>query len=179
MKFLTSVCSLISGLCWAAEPQIEYSVDVAATDDRTVDVADRKLPAIWRIRDQIPAKFFRTSKKFHTPLNGVRCVAIDYQRHLVAGDSSPRDVYRFSEDEDGEPVFRTENSGPYLWKVSSDGATQKWLRGRPLDRPVGLCRFDDDLLITDHHRRTFFRLQIPKTVTVFAIGVFDSDETDE
>ena len=283
MKFLTSVCSLLSGLCWAAEPQIEYPVDAAATDDGTVYVADRKLPGIWRIRDQVPAMFFRGSKKFRTPLNAVRCVAIDHQGHLLAGDSSTRDVYRFSED--GKPVpltsghigipmsiavaadgtifvadlelhriwkmpptgleepieyavinsprglaldsdgvlwvlstsskhgqlqrvapdgtvtslipghpfrlphqlvrmedgsfFVTDNYGRCLWKVSSDGATEKWLRGRPLDRPVGLCRFGDDLLITDPHRRTVFRLQMPKTVTVFAIGVSDPDETDE
>lgn len=177
MKFLTAVCSLLSGLCWATELQIEYSVDAAATDDGTVDVADRKLPGIWRIHDQVPAMFFRTSKKFRTPLNAVRCVANDHQGHQVAGDYSTREVYRFSEE--GKPFFLTDNSVRCLWNVSSDRATEKSLRGRPLDRAVGLCRFGDDLLITDHHHRTFFRLQMPKTVTVFVTGVFDSDETDE
>jgi len=179
VKILTPVCSLLSGLCWAAEAQIEYPVGAAAADDGTVDVADRKLPGIWRIRDQVPAMFFRASKNFRTPLNVVRCVPIDYPGQLVAGDSSTREVDRFSED--GKPVFLTDNSGRCLWEVSSDGATQKWLRGRALDRSVGLRRFGDDLLIMDHHHRPVFCLQMPKTVTgtVFAIGVFDSDETDE
>lgn len=177
MKFLTSVCSLLSGLCWATEPQIEYPVDAAGTDDGTVDVADRKLPGLWRIHDQVPANFFRNSKKFYTPLNAVRCVANDHQGHQVVGDCSTREVYRFSEDR--EPVFLTNNSARCLWKVSADRATEKWLRSRPLDRPVGLCRFGDDLLITDDHHRTIFRLQMPKTVTVFVTGVFDSDETDD
>ena len=111
------------------------------------------------------------------PLNAVCCVAIDHQGHVVAGDSSTRDVCRFSED--GKPVLLTENYGRCLWKVSFDGTSQKWLRGRPSDLPVALCRFGDELLITDHQRQTVFRLQGPKTMTVFVIGVFDLDETDE
>ncbi|HBL43028.1 MAG TPA: hypothetical protein DDZ90_06490, partial [Planctomycetaceae bacterium] len=39
--------------------------------------------------------FFTGSKVFRTPLNAVRCVAIDKEGHVLAGDSSTREVYRF------------------------------------------------------------------------------------
>lgn len=72
-----------------------YPLSVAAADKDTVYVADRKLPGIWSVENGKPTSYFTGSKVFRTPLNAVRCVAIDKEGHVIAGDSSTREVYRF------------------------------------------------------------------------------------
>ena len=42
------------------------------------------------------SEFFKGSKVFRTPLNAVRCVTLDDQGRVLAGDSSTREVYRFA-----------------------------------------------------------------------------------
>ncbi len=74
---------------------------VAVSTDGVVYVADRYLPGIWEIRDGKATVYFRASKKYRTPLNAVRCLAVDPKGRLLAGDSATRDVYRF--DKPGEP----------------------------------------------------------------------------
>jgi hypothetical protein len=46
--------------------------------------------------------YFQASKKFRTPLNAIRCLALDGKGRLLAGDSSTREVYRF--DATGQPL---------------------------------------------------------------------------
>ena len=97
---------LIGGLFLTRPPsgfaQMEYPLAVAATKGEEVYVADRKLPGVWKIADGEPEVYFQASKKFRTPLNAIRCLAIDSQGHLLAGDSATRDIYRF--DEAGKPA---------------------------------------------------------------------------
>lgn len=72
-----------------------YPLSVAAVDKGPVYAADRKLPGIWSVENGKATSFFTGSKVFRTPLNAVRCVAIDKEGHVLAGDSSTREVYRF------------------------------------------------------------------------------------
>lgn len=85
-----------------AEEGMQYPIDVAMSDDGIIYVADLKLPGIWRIQDGKLNLYYQGEKKFRTPLNAVRCVAIGPDKMLYAGDSATRDVYRF--DENGQPV---------------------------------------------------------------------------
>ncbi len=234
-------------------------------------MADRGLPGIWKIESGERTLFYRGSRQFRTPLNAVRCLAIDHQHRLLAGDSATRDVWRFDDsdqpqsltdgaigipmsiavaadgtiyvadlelhriwkmpsqgstapeefavinsprslalDEDGvlwvlsassrqgqiqriqpdgtvEPfvkdhpfrlpqsivrdqdgtVFVTDNYSHCVWRVAADGQCQQWVRGAPLDRPVGLCRFYQDLLIADPHIKTIHRLDADRRISVF------------
>ncbi|MAX36796.1 MAG: hypothetical protein CME33_09560 [Gimesia sp.] len=75
--------------------ELLYPLSVAAADKGPVYVADRKLPGIWSVENGKATSFFTGSKVFRTPLNAVRCVAIDKEGHVLAGDSSTREVYRF------------------------------------------------------------------------------------
>jgi hypothetical protein len=84
----------------AAEPN--YLLSVAAGPEETIFLADRNLPGVWRLRDGKLTIFHEASKKFRTPLNAIRCLAIDRQGRLLAGDSATRDIYRF--DADGKPT---------------------------------------------------------------------------
>lgn len=80
---------------------ILYPIDVAVDSQGAIYVADRNLPGIWKIVDGTPAIYFQAEKKFRTPLNAVRCLAVDQQDRLYAGCSTTTEVYRF---DDGKPV---------------------------------------------------------------------------
>jgi len=88
----------------AAEPQ--YVLGIAARDAQTVFLADRQLPGVWQMTDGKLSLFFEGSKKFRTPLNAVRCLAIDREGRLLAGDSSTREVYRFNAENRPEPLTK-------------------------------------------------------------------------
>lgn len=97
---------LISGTTAAAE-ELQYPLSVAVAADDTLYVADRDLPGIWKFDGTTLAAFFTASKQFRTPLNAIRCLAIDKDGRLLAGDSATRQVYRF--DETGKPVALLKN----------------------------------------------------------------------
>jgi len=279
MKTLSSVLLTVVAVVHASATQAQeaptsflYPLAVTSTSDGTVYVADRQLPGIWKISDGEASIYFQASKKFRTPLNAVRCLAIDHEGKLLAGDSATRDVYRF--DDEGKPqpltsghigipmaiavagdgtiytadlelhriwkmpaagskepeeyavinsprglaleddgvlwvlstsskngqiqkvtgagrieqfikghpfklphnivrtndgsIFVTDNYGHGVWKVTADGTKEKWIEGKPLDRPVGLCAHGENLLIADPHIRTIFSLAPDKSLTVFS-----------
>ncbi len=272
-RWLAPICLLVTLTeVTCDEVAFRYPLAVAATDDGVVYVADRQLPGIWKIDSGATTVFFQASRTFQTPLNAIRCLTIDHNGQLLAGDSSTREVYRFDAsgnptsltnsrigipmsiasakdgtiyvsdlelhriwklpakgtsqpiefaainsprgltlDSDGNlwvlstssrngqiqkvqpdgtvvpfidhhpfrlphKIARTPNGWFYvsdnynrcIWKVSPDGECEGWLQGQPLDRPVGLCRLHDDLLITDPHIKTIFRVTLEKSITVFA-----------
>ena len=96
---------------WSVTPilqaqQMQYPLDVIQADEQTIYVADRNLPGVWVVKEGKAEIYFQGSKKFRTPLNAIRCLAIDEKGHLLAGDSATRDVYRF--DEKGNPTPLTD-----------------------------------------------------------------------
>jgi sugar lactone lactonase YvrE len=105
----------------AAPTEFDYPLAVTAAPDGTVYVADRSLPGIWKVNDGEKSLYFQASKKFRTPLNAVRCLAIDHNGKLLAGDSATRDVYRF--DDQGQPVPLSDGwiGIPMAIAVAADG----------------------------------------------------------
>lgn len=87
-----------------------YPLSVAAAPSGTLYVADHHLPGIWQVEDGRMSLFFLGQKKFRTPLNAIRCVAIDGQGRVLAGDSATGDVYRF--DQQGQPESMTGRDRP-------------------------------------------------------------------
>lgn len=100
--------------------EFRYPLAVAA-HDRTVFVADRGLPGVWKIESGRPTVWFRGSKQLRTPLNAVRCLAIDHQGQLLAGDSSTRDVYRFDAEGRPQPLTHGAIGIPMALAVAPDG----------------------------------------------------------
>lgn len=78
-----------------------YPLSAVVDGDGAIFVADRKLPGVWKIVDNTPAIYFQASNKFGTPLHAVRCLALDHEGKLLAGDSATTTVYRF--DDEGKP----------------------------------------------------------------------------
>ena len=147
----------------ACAQEMQYPVAAAVTDDGTIYIADRDFHGIWKFAGGKLEKFFEGSAKFGTPLNAVRCVAMDHQGKLLAGDSATRDVYRF--DDAGQPVPLTKGkigvptaiavrkSGEILvadqelmcvWKIPAEGGEPAKLAD--VAGIVGLCLDQDDQL---------------------------------
>mgnify|MGYP001828644829 CR=1 FL=1 len=147
--------------CWGQDA-MQYPLSVAVRDG-VVFVADLNLPGIWKISDNGLEKFFEGSPKFRTPLNRVRCLAMDQDGKLLAGDSATREVYRF--DDDGKPTPLTDGgigipmgiavreNGEILvsdlelhsiWKVPTEGGKPERLA--TVSSPAGICLDNKDQL---------------------------------
>ncbi|HUY91758.1 MAG TPA: NHL repeat-containing protein [Pirellulales bacterium] len=145
----------------ASEPL--YPLAIAVKEPRTIFLADRELPGIWRLEDGRLSLLFRAEKKFRTPLNAPRCLAVDGEGRLLAGDSATREVYRF--DADGQPKALTQGgigipmgiavnrAGELLvsdlelhmiWKVPAEGGTPSEFARVP--GPGGVCIDSQDRL---------------------------------
>jgi sugar lactone lactonase YvrE len=113
--------SLAFGSAATAEEGMKYPLAVAAGKDSAVYVADRDLPGIWKFADNKWSVFFQGSKKFRTPLNAVRCLAIDQDGRLLAGDSATREIYRFDDAGKPQPLTKGNIGIPMAIAVAKDG----------------------------------------------------------
>ncbi len=112
---------------------------VSSADGKTLFIADLNQSGIWKLSDGKLSLFFQASKKFRTPLNRIRCIAVDHQGKLLAGDSSTREVFRF--DDQGKPqpltdggigipmdlvddgqgnIFVTDLELHWIWRIAAD-----------------------------------------------------------
>jgi len=118
----SSLCTvlLLSGLPpTLSAADLQYPLSAATTPDGTLYVADLRLPGIWKVAGGKPEVFFQASKKFRTPLNAVRCLAVDSKGRLLAGDSATREIYRFGND--GKPVPLTKGGIGIPMAIAPDG----------------------------------------------------------
>ena len=93
----------LTALAWtptASAQELQYPLAIA-THDATIYLADRNLPGVWKSAGGKLSVYFQASKTFRTPLNAPRCLAVDGQGRLYVGDSATREVYRF--DDSGQP----------------------------------------------------------------------------
>ena len=105
----------------AAEGML-YPLAAAVLEDGTIFIADRDLPGIWKYSEGKWSIYFQGSKKFRTPLNAVRCLAIDHQGKLLAGDSSTREIYRFDDANQPQPLTKGGVGIPMSLAVAKDGS---------------------------------------------------------
>lgn len=118
---LFSVLPLCAGRSSATEPQ--YPLAVAAADGELY-VVDLDLPGVWKVDSGERLLFVQGSKRFRTPLNRPRSVALHPGGGILIGDSATREIYHVAE-EGGEPKPLT---GGHLGiamalAVSPDGET--------------------------------------------------------
>ena len=104
-----------------AATEFGYPLAVTAQADGIVYVADRTLHSIWKIEYGQKSVYFQGSTKFRTPLNAVRCLAIDHQGKLLAGDSSTREVFRFDDAGQPQPLTKGWIGIPMAIAVAADG----------------------------------------------------------
>ena len=182
---LTGYCLL---LClapppaWAAGPVYPLT---AAASESAVFISDLRLPGLWKIEGGMGAVYFQASPKFRTPLNAVRCVRLDRMGRVLACDSSTREVYRFDDAGQPQPLTKGGIGIPMdvaedaegnllvsdletqrIWKVPAAGGEPQELAVVPA--PRGICLdADGRLWIVSHGKDQVLRL-LPdgKTETV-------------
>ena len=158
----------------AVEPQ--YLIGIAVGLEQTVYLADRKWPGIFVQREGKLEPYYVGSKKIGSPLNAVRCLAIDREGKLLAGDSATREVYRF--DENAQPVPLTKGgigipmsigvnkAGDLLvadlelhrlWKVPSAGGKPELFAEIPAPRGLFIDA-DDRVWVVSHGKDQLLRL---------------------
>lgn len=107
--WLGGLCLVVAGIAAvpATAEEMQYPLSVAALADGGLVVADRSLPGLWTLAGGKAEVRFQGSKKFRTPLNAVRAVAVAADGTVHAADSSTRDVWKFV---DGQPVPLTKGA---------------------------------------------------------------------
>ena len=105
----------------AVAQQMQYPLAVAAAQEGPLYVADLRLPGIWKVTDGVAAVYYQGQKTFRTPLNAVRCLAFDQNGRLLAGDSATREVYRFDETGQPQPLCGGAIGIPAALAVNSEG----------------------------------------------------------
>jgi sugar lactone lactonase YvrE len=83
---------------------LQYPLGVAVAADGSLLVADRLLPGLWRVADGRATIFAAGTKRFRTPLNAVRAVAVAPDGTVFAGDSATREIYRITAAGTAEPL---------------------------------------------------------------------------
>jgi sugar lactone lactonase YvrE len=108
MKRFFSILFILASLIVSAARagDLQYPLAVAAGPDGTIYVGDRNAHGVWKIADGKLTPFWMGSNKFRTPLNAVRCVAVDAKGRILAGDSATREVYRFNAEGQPEPLTK-------------------------------------------------------------------------
>jgi sugar lactone lactonase YvrE len=172
--------------------ELQYPLAVAAHGD-TLYLADRNLPGIWKSEGGKLSVYFQASKKYRTPLNAPRCLTVDKQGILYAGDSSTREVYRFDGDGNPQPLTAGTIGIPMgiavtgqgdllisdlerhrLWKVTlSDGkepAVEKYV---DLQAPAGICLdAQAQLWVVSRGDNALLKVSPEKKVEVVVAGRF-------
>lgn len=120
-RVLIALGLLLTATVLQAE-DMQYPLAAAVAKDGTIYVADRDLPGVWKWADGKLEVYYRGSKKFRTPLNAVRCLAIDKDGKLLAGDSSTREVYRFDDQGQPQPLTKGGVGIPMALAIAHDGA---------------------------------------------------------
>jgi streptogramin lyase len=118
---VAGAAALLVAPAFAADPTPQYPLAVVASGDGALYLADRNLPGVWKLADDKLSLVFQASKKFRTPLNAVRCLAIDKDGRVIAGDSATRDVFRLDAAGQPQPLTNGEIGIPMAIAVDGDG----------------------------------------------------------
>lgn len=158
---LGALVSLLLAPRLAGAAELVYPVWSVAHPDGRVFIADQDVPGVLVISKGRAEVLFQADKNHRSPLHHIRCVALDRDGNLLAGDAGTRDIYRF--DSRGKPsplaggalgipvdiaadskgdLFVSDGGMECVWKVpAAGGKPEKFATVRA---PRGLTVADDD-----------------------------------
>ncbi|MFO1021525.1 MAG: NHL repeat-containing protein [Planctomycetales bacterium] len=122
---LLRVFSILCLLCVTAgqlrAADLVYPISVAVAKDGAVYIADNKLPGIWKFSGGKLEEFARASDSNRTPLNAIRCVAVDPQGGVLAADSALREIFRVEAKNKFTPLTKGGIGLPSGIAIDADG----------------------------------------------------------
>lgn len=122
---LLRVFSILCLFCLTAgqlpAADLVYPISVTSAKEGAIYVADNKLPGIWKFAGGKLEEFVRASDSNRTPLNTIRCVAVDPQGGIVAGDSALREIFRIEGKDKFTPLTKGGIGIPSGIVLDSDG----------------------------------------------------------
>lgn len=113
------ICLAFASLTSTALAQMVYPISVAS-DGQQIVIGDLNLPGVWSVNADKTTILIKASKKFRTPLNRVRCVAIDNNGKVLVGDTATREVYRI-ENGNAIPLTKGQIGMPMSIAVNKEG----------------------------------------------------------
>jgi streptogramin lyase len=154
--FLAIAGSFVVGPACAED--LQYPLAIATHGD-TIYLVDRNLPGVWKLAGGNLSVYFQASKMLKTPLNAPRCAAVDAEGRLYVGDSATREVYRFDDKGQPQPLTKSSIGIPMgiavtgegdllvsdleldrIWKITSPGGEKpKVERYADVPAPGGIC----------------------------------------
>jgi sugar lactone lactonase YvrE len=156
IRLILAVLVIMAFAAAGMAADLQYPLSIAVSGESEIYLADRDLPGVWRLKEGTLSVLSQGKKIFRTPLNAIRCVAIGRDGKLLAGDSSTREVYRFSDQ--GQPIGLTHKPGAK--NAAKAGADVRFGQiGIPMDIAVS---GNGDLLVSD--------LELHRIVKVPAAG---------
>lgn len=181
-----SLCSIATA---EDAPELQYPLAIAVHGE-AVYLADRTLPGVWISEGGKLSVYFQASKKFRTPLNAPRCLAVNKDGRLYAGDSATRDVYRFTADGKPEPLTAGTIGIPMgiavtaegdllvsdlevhrIWKVTLSGEKPVTETYAEVAAPSGVCLDSDGRLwVVSRGTNSLYRVGTDKTVATVVSG---------
>ncbi len=81
----------------ATAQELQYPLAITAQGEN-IYLVDRNLPGVWKSSGGKLSVLFQASKKYRTPLNAPRCIAVDDKGQIYVGDSATREVYLLFDD---------------------------------------------------------------------------------
>jgi sugar lactone lactonase YvrE len=188
-NLLAALLGLVVGPSLARADGLQYPLTaVAAADGKSLFIADLNQTGVWKLSDGKLSVLFQASKKFRTPLNRVRCLGLDRNGKLLAGDSSTREVFRF--DDSGQPqpltnggigipmdlvvdpdnnIFVTDLELKWIWKIpAAGGKAEKFAE---IEAPRGITiDADRNLWVVNHGKNQLLRVTPEAKVEVIVEG---------
>lgn len=188
-NLLAVLLSLAVGPSLVQADGLQYPLTaVAAADGKSLFIADLNQTGVWKLSNGKLSVFFQASKKFRTPLNRVRCLGLDRNGKLLAGDSSTREVFRF--DDAGQPqpltnggigipmdlvvdpdnnIFVTDLELKWIWKIpAAGGKAEKFAE---VEAPRGITiDADKNLWVVNHGKNQLLRVTPDAKVEVIVEG---------
>jgi sugar lactone lactonase YvrE len=143
---------------------------IAANSQGELFVTDTELQRVWKVPAEggEPGEFLLVS--------GPRGIVVDDEDHVWVLSLQTPQLQRVSPD--GEAVaivseltfefphqvelgpdgtaYVSDGYAKAIWKVTPDGAAEKWISGEPLDNPVGISWHGEELLIIDPRANALF-----------------------
>lgn len=190
LRILLVVClGLMFGSSLVQADGLQYPLTaVASADSKSLFIADLNQTGVWKLSDGKLSIFFQADKKFRTPLNRVRCIGLDRNGKLLAGDSSTREVFRF--DDEGKPqpltkggigipmdlvvdpdnnIFVTDLELKWIWRIPANGG--KVEKFAEVEAPRGISMdADRNLWVINHGKNQLLRITPDAKVEVVVEG---------